>query len=136
MTRTRRIAFEILSPPLIATFLMATDGRSPDTLLIKIFGFPVMLFYAYVFGIIPSVVYALVMETWIRLKGHQKFGVFLTVLISSLLGLLSGYAVFFLSRPLTQGSSADLKWLMGIGIQTGVSAGFLIAWCLQTLKPK
>src|SRR5436189_5809966 len=108
MTRTRRIAVEILSPPLIAAFLIATDGRSADTVLASVFGFPIMLVYAYVFGIIPSAAYALAIETWITLKGHQKFGAFLTVVISSLLGLLSGYIVFFLSQHLTKGSSTDL----------------------------
>lgn len=127
----RRVAIEILSPPIIATFLIITDGRNPDTILARVIGFPVGLFYGYLFGIIPSALYAAILELWIAIKGHQKCGAVVTILISSLLGLLSGYFVFLLSHHLTQGSSQDLNYLSGIGLQTGVGAGFLVIWYLQ-----
>ena len=142
MSRTQRILTEIFFPPLIGTIVIVISGCISgginglndiisDGIIGFILGIPALLFFAYLFGILPSLLYALIMEILFSYNFHNKLSFLLTVSTSTLLGLLSGYCVFFLSQSFTQGSAPDLRKLIGVGISVGIIMGFVLACCMR-----
>jgi hypothetical protein len=50
-----------------------------------------MLIFAYLFGLVPSFLYAVMMELWFRVKLRMRFGLFCTAGLSSFLGAGAGF---------------------------------------------
>ncbi len=131
MKQTQRVLIEIFMPPLLAAIIIVVGGYTSDSLTDIILGFPAFLGFSYVFGIIPSLLYAFMMEIWFRKKLHEKLGISATVLFSLLLGSLAGLSVFILSKTFTQGSASDMRKFIGIGSLTGIISGLGLACCLK-----
>ena len=87
MSKEKRIFIELSAPPFLAVMWMAVassiKGEPIFTILLACFP---MLIFAYLFSIIPSLVYTLVMEVWFRLGLHTRLGLFCTAGLSSSLG--------------------------------------------------
>src|SRR5574339_110564 len=64
-----RIVMEILGPPLLGTVVFSVFNGMWSW---REFSF--VLFFAYLFGIVPSCIYAVMMELWIRGGGARKCG--------------------------------------------------------------
>ena len=89
MSKYQRIYIELLAPPFLAAILFIVGDKSDSWVAILI-GFLPLLFFAYLFGIIPSALYTVVMEFWFRCGLHARFGSFCTVVASLLLGVAAG----------------------------------------------
>src|SRR5665213_1974693 len=121
MNRTRRVLVELLAPPLGATIIVASISRG-DTLTSRILGFPALLIFAYIFGIVPSAIYTAVMELWFEKGYYRRFGLSITVALSGVLGLADRYGVEMLSQQITK--SSLFTYLLPVGSNVGVLLGF------------
>lgn len=120
MKKTTRIVVELIGPALVGTILLfvfyqeefrSTSGITPQIFLSY-------LAYAYVFSILPSLLYALIMEMWLKRStrvGHFAPGV---VLLSTVLGAAAGGAI-------TLATEAPVAWIgVFVGLILGVILGF------------
>lgn len=142
MTHRKRIALELLGPPLLGAVLFCAlpwaqrawisvrQGRPPgyDPHFFQNVGFVLLL--AYVLAGIPSIVYTLVME-WRFARGLDPKN-WWTVALSALLGTIAGGTI---------GISWDAgRWNLGAWILlgvTGLGVGFLLGSLIKMLsKPK
>ena len=88
MSKEKRILLELFAPPLLAVMWMTVEEgfmKSESIFITLVALFP-MLMFAYLFSIIPSLIYTLVMETWFRAGLGARLGLFSTAGLSSLLG--------------------------------------------------
>jgi hypothetical protein len=125
-TRRRRIAIELLLPPLVATVLAALiailrDPREIPTIPWSGFlgGGLVLLAVAYVVASIPSALFTLVMEVAFA-KGLSP-GSWATVALAAGLGLLCGAAIVGFDP-----SYGAFDGLVGLGVATGAIVGLLV----------
>jgi len=96
------------------------EGMASDFLL-RLIAF---VFVAYVFCIVPSALYAMSMEFWIR-KGHvNKHGQLFTIMLSGILGAIGGSVVELLSYPFTQ--SSMMRYLIPDGAIVGFLTGLIL----------
>ena len=124
MTRCRRIAVAALAPPLLCALIVAFCGRQAGTFGNWILGFPVFLGFSYLFGILPSAVYAGILELWFE-KGYlRRYGLGMTVVVSGFVGAGAGLCVQVLSHWFTQSNEAGFLTVLGS------VAGALIGLCL------
>ena len=128
MTRIHRLLVEILIPAPLGAILILIGGDRSEPLWQKVEFFPVFVLVSYLFCIIPSLFYALVMELWFRRQLHQKCWRFFTAIVSCVSGLLSGVGVYFLSLPCTKGSFGELLWLTNVGACVGTIIGIYLAF--------
>lgn len=106
---------EILGPPLCGTFvLFALHGCFWGGGIELIY-----LFFAYVFGFLPSCVYSVIMELWIGLGYAKRFGFAATVALSTCLGLVTG-VIFHFGVERTDG-------YIPVGFITGLLLGIVLA---------
>jgi len=120
MNPTRRFLVEILIPPLLGAIIVACSGRTADDVLHLIFGFPAFLIFAYAYGIVPSTVYAAVMEVWFRRGYHYRYGLASTVILSALLGLGAGFGI----QLAVQGTGTT--YFLLVGLVVGLMIGFYV----------
>ena len=83
---------EILAPPLLAALVISVNKPGEDILDILL-GFPVFVLAAYMYGVPPSVAYAVLMEFWFGMGLHERCGRICTVGLSSMLGMGAGYLI-------------------------------------------
>jgi hypothetical protein len=126
MSKRRRILVELIAPPFLAAMISAAGDKSSEWYMI-IAGFLPLLFFFYLLGTIPSVIYALVMEMWFYAHLRERCGVICTVAVSGLLGCVAGLGgawsgiwFGFLTRP-------DDVSLARIGAVVGLLVGFYVA---------
>jgi hypothetical protein len=126
MSKYRRIFIEVLAPPFLAAMIAAAGDKSSEWYMI-IAGFIPLLFFFYLLGIIPSVIYALGMELWFFAHLRERCGLICTVAVSGLLGFVAGLGgawsgiwFGFLTRP-------DDVSLARLGIVVGLLVGFYVA---------
>jgi hypothetical protein len=140
-TRRKRIALELLGPPLLAAGSLDIVGCIVDAWIGhlnftaenwfgQIFGWGlVMLIYAYLFAGIPSIIYAAVME-WRFARGLDPKS-WRTVGWSSVLGVLSGVEI---GACLSRFGGPPGFWVFygGLGLAVGFVLGLLIKrWSAQ-----
>jgi hypothetical protein len=118
MNAKTRVAMEIFAPAMIGTILLIagrhaefarTMGFSPQVLL------PYLVF-AYAFALLPSLLYAFVMERWLRsrpLDAMRRLG---AIGLLTLLGLGSGYIISWASE-------VPVTW---IGVIVGLILGLIL----------
>lgn len=128
VNRHYRILLEAIAPvPLGAILMMLTTSRASESVGEVVKAFPIFLMVSYVFGIVPSLLYAGIMELWFCNKLNEKLGCILTILFSVLLGFLSGFIVFVFSKPFTKGTASDMLHIAGIGALVGLVIGIYLA---------
>lgn len=104
MNTPTRIVIEVVGPALLGTAFLFI--RLHDSLVqtsdFSFRAFRGYLLVAYVFAILPSLVYAFVMERWLKRRSVGDRAVVGTTVLSTLLGLAAGYAVHLASEaPVT-----------------------------------
>jgi hypothetical protein len=124
MSRNHRIVIQLLGPPFIATIITAMIAGAADSLIYRLAGFPVLLAFSYLYGIVPSAIYTAIMELWFENGYCSKYGLTITVALSGVLGLGAGFFVELLSHPLTQ--SGWITCLLPVGFIAGVIVGFYV----------
>jgi hypothetical protein len=122
MSRTRRVTIEVLVPPLLATFIVAIwQGKHfADNIQQAIIGFPVFVFFAYIYGILPCIGYAALMELWFSKGFNNGHSWIYTTTLSTLFGLTAG----FLIQLLIPGG---FMMLMPVGGVDGFLVGLYLA---------
>jgi hypothetical protein len=127
MRRAHWVMFEIFAPAPLGAILILLMGHTPESLTEILRTLPIFLLISYIFGIVPSLLYAFVIEAWFHNKLQWQSSIILTVLVSLLLGALSGLCVFVLSAVFTTGSTFDLLRFIGIGCLVGLIIGVCLA---------
>jgi hypothetical protein len=129
MSMRERILIELLAPPFLAVLWLAADAliNKSEAIGDVIMGcFPVA-FFAYLFSIIPSLIYTLVMEVWFRSGLGTRFGLFCTAALSSLLGTGAGLLACAIGTslgPLIGEESRNFALMgAGIGLLVGLYVG-------------
>jgi hypothetical protein len=125
MSKFRRILFELLAPPFLAAILIITTDTS-DTFLGMLAGFLPFLFFAYAFGIIPSLIYMLAMEFWFQSGLRARCGFLCTIGLSCLLGVGAGFLSAWLGIWLGFLTQPDNLHLARIGGIVGSLIGFYV----------
>jgi hypothetical protein len=105
MSVSKRISVELLAPSFLAVLWIAVDSliRQSETIGVVVGAFFIMLFFAYFFSVIPSLIYTLIMEAWFRSGLRARFGLICTGALSSFLGAGAGFlacAIGIWLRPL------------------------------------
>ena len=86
-----------------------------------------MLPLAYLFSVIPSLIYTLVMEVWFRSGLATRFGLFCTAALSSLLGSGAGFLACTIGTWLGPLISFDCRTFALIGAVAGLLVGCYVA---------
>jgi hypothetical protein len=122
----QRILTELLTPPLLAAFLvvifLTISGQNGDGVLKTIIYFPGFVCVAYWFGLIPSLLYTIVMEFWSRKGLHARCGLLCTVGLSSLLG--TGAAL--LLHLVVQDYGFGIRIFLPLGASVGCLTGYYV----------
>jgi hypothetical protein len=125
MSKYRRMLFELFAPPFLAVLLLITTDRS-ETVDEILTAFLPMLFFAYAFGIIPSLIYMLAMEFWFQSGLRTRFGFLCTIGLSGLLGVGAGFLSAWLGICFGSFTQPDIYYLA----RTGAIVGSLIGFCV------
>lgn len=91
--RSIRICVELGAPSPLAAFLIIITRSTSDSLSGILLGFPFFVMTAYAFGILPSILYAFLMEVWFEKNLHSRIGLLATVVFSAILGAGSGFSI-------------------------------------------
>lgn len=129
MSKPQRIVVEAFAPPLLATlylFCFPPAGWKPEPISTQLLAFLPMLFFAYLFAIIPSCLYAAVMELWFRLRLRTRFGLFCTVALSSFLGAGGGFLACAIGTWLGPLIGEDFREYVRNGVVVGLLVGFYV----------
>lgn len=121
MKKPIRITVEILGPALIGTMLLLlwkqNEIVSPSDITVSVFF--AYLAYAYVFAIIPSVLYAFVIETWFKRSAMNRFRALGVVLISTLFGTAAGSVIMMATEAPVAGISVLVGLILGAILSLG-----------------
>jgi hypothetical protein len=123
MKKYQRILIEALAPPFLGAFIFTFAGCGSDTWRDRFLLFLPFLFGAYVFCIIPSLVYMLAMELWFRMGLRARCGLFCTVIFSAILGCGAGLAIEYVT-DFHQILSTVFLWISSL---VGLLIGFYIS---------
>lgn len=131
-TRSKRIALEVLGPPLLGAFLMTgfsiavSLGRGVNLGFLLQDGrdYLFVLIYAYIFGLLPSLAYMSVMEAAFAHGLYPAGGK--SVGLSALLGLLCGVGMAAIFGGLRTGTLGLWLGFGGVGLLVGVVLGLVI----------
>ena len=127
MSKEKRILVELLAPPFLAMIWIAVTTFSISDGIFAIFGtFFFVLMFAYLFSIIPSLIYTVVMEVWFRSGLRTRFGLFCTAGLSSLLGGGAGFLACVIGIRLGPLISFDRGNFALIGAVAGLLVGFYV----------
>lgn len=91
--RSFRLCVELAAPSPLAALLIVITRSTSDSLATVILGFPMFVMLAYAFGILPSILYAFLMELWFEKNLHSRCGLLATMIFSGILGAAAGYAI-------------------------------------------
>lgn len=135
-TRRKRIALELLGPPLLGALywaeswllMMATQRppnvKWPDWNTAAIAAWSViMIIYAYLFAGLPSLAYTVIME-WRFVRGLDPRGS-QSIGLSAILGLLSGVVI---GSPFGFRMGHDFEFVFG---WFGLTVGFTLGWLIR-----
>ena len=104
MKSPTRIAIEVLGPAFLGTafFFIWKHDEFVLTSGFSLQEFGGYLVFAYVFGILPSLVYAFIMERWLKRRSVGHRSLVATIALSAFVGLVAGYAIHLASEaPVT-----------------------------------
>ncbi|MCG3150698.1 MAG: hypothetical protein PCFJNLEI_04189 [Verrucomicrobiae bacterium] len=115
--RCVRLCVEIGLPCPLAACVMLLVCRPSNSLPEMLVGFPLLIAYAYAFGIVPSLLYAGLMEIWFGLKLDRRCGSVATVIFSGLLGAASGFSIQLVTTQATGGLPlVSVGGIVGLGV--------------------
>jgi hypothetical protein len=121
MSRFNRITLELLMPVPLGSIIFVVVGGFPESPVELLKELPLFIVVSYAFGIVPSLLYTLIMETWFYNGFHIRFALGWTVAVSLLLGILSGGLICFITSKFTQ--SLDILRFSVIGALVGFLIG-------------
>ena len=127
MNTNKRVFAELLAPPFLATVWLAVASAKSETISSILAGFLPLLFFAYVFSFIPSLVYALVMEIWFQSGMHARFGSLCTIGLSSSLGGGAGFLASVIGAGVGFLSLSDCRHFLLVGTVVGLLVGFYVS---------
>ncbi len=119
MNRKRRVIIEVFAPSFLGTVLWYGGhiGELAHTGALNLLDFSIYWVLAFLFALVPSLVYALVMEWWFGRGLLDRARRISAVALSTALGFGAGYFVF-------RASEARVIWLGGaVGLILGVVLG-------------
>ncbi len=93
-----------------------------------------LLVYSYGFAVLPSLIYAGIMEGAFRrgMQGHS----WATVGLSTLLGALAGTSISFVISIISRGSSvSDFAVITAVFVVIGVAVGLILGLLIKALSP-
>jgi hypothetical protein len=126
MSKEKRIFVELVAPPFLAVVWLAVSSIRVEPIHDVVLGFFPLLILAYAFSIVPSLLYALVMEVWFRSGLRARFGCFCTAGFSSLLGAGGGFLACAIGIWLGPLISFDRGHFALIGAVAGLLVGFYV----------
>jgi hypothetical protein len=135
MGKKRRFFIEMLAPPLFASlwltilsFYNVCKGTfSASDFLMSLAGFPVLLMFAYLFGIIPAALYAFAMEFWFERGLFVRLGWLCTIGWSGFLGALAGYGSAEIGNFFGILIPSDCFQFLPAGAVIGLLVGFFVS---------
>jgi hypothetical protein len=133
MSKYRRILFEILAPPLLATIWLLITSSKSETISGVILGFLPLLFFAYIFGIIPALLYTVAMELWFQFGLRVRCGLLCTVGLSAFLGAGAGFLSAGIGALLGFLIWMDCIHFLWIGASVGLLIGLCVGWRQTTV---
>jgi hypothetical protein len=126
MTKYRRILLELLAPPFIATIALVVTSYPSETLFGILAGFLPLLMFAYLFGIIPAVLYTIGMEFWFQLGLRVRCGLLCTVGLSVCLGAGAGFLSATLATWFGVLTEAECLYFLRVGGLIGSLIGYYV----------
>ena len=127
MSKNRRILFEVLAPPFLAAVLVNIfSSHESETLSVLVVGSFGLVWFAYVFGIIPAILYTVVMELWFQFGLRARCGLLCTIGLSAFLGALAGYLSAGIGAWLGFLIPSDCIHFSLFGIVVGLLVGFYV----------
>ena len=120
MKKYQRILIETLAPPFLGAFIFMATGSGSDTLSDRVFYFLPFLLVAYIFCIIPSLIYTAAMELWFWLELRARCGLLCTAVFSAALGCGAGLAIEFVI------DFHQISLFLWIGALVGLMVGFYV----------
>jgi hypothetical protein len=126
MSKNRRIFFELLVPPFLATIWLLITSSKSETISDAILGFVPLLLFAYMFGIIPAILYTVAMELWFRFGLRVRCGLLCTVGLSAFLGAVAGFLSAGIGALLGFLIWPDCIHFLWIGAVVGLLVGFFV----------
>jgi len=128
MSKNRRILFEILAPPFLTTIWLVITSSKAETIADGIRGFFPLLLFAYVFGILPALLYTLAMELWFKFGLRARCGLLCTIGLSAFLGAWAGFLSAAIGTLLGFLIWSDCIHFLWIGASVGLLIGFCVGW--------
>jgi hypothetical protein len=126
MSQRQRQIIEILAPAPLAAIMIAIATPASQSLAVATGGFASLVFIAYLFALVPSLIYSLVMEKWFALRLDKKYGRVSTAMLSLTLGSVSGGGIWCLGAMLGFITRVDAPPLLLVGSLVGlIIGGFL-----------
>jgi hypothetical protein len=87
--------------------------------------FPALI-YAYIFGLIPAILYTIAMELWFHFGLRSRFGLLCTATLSGILGASAGYLSSVIGRRLEVLTPSDCHYFLQAGVVGGLLIGFYV----------
>ena len=126
MSKYRRIFFELLAPPFLTTIWLLIASSKSEPISDAILGFLPLLFFAYMFGIIPALLYTVAMELWFQFGLRARCGLLCTVGLSAFLGAAAGCLSAGIGALLAFLIPSDCINFLLIGAVDGLLVGFYV----------
>jgi hypothetical protein len=132
MKKQNRIIMELFAPPFLAALsVIIFSSHDSQTLYDWLVGGPVIIIFAYVFGIVPAGIYTFAMELWFGFGFRARCGLLCTIIFSALLGAGAGF--------LSAGIGVLLRFLISLDCErfsiTGAVIGLLVGFCVSWKQP-
>ncbi len=139
-TRGKRIALEVLGPPFLGAFLLTCFSigehllRNGNLSFVFLQGrdYLLVFFYAYVFGILPSLAYMSLMEAAFN-RGFEPTE-WRSVALSGGLGLLAGAGIMLLAST-GRASVGELTYFATFGLIVGLLLSLIIRFFTRKSAP-
>ena len=128
MSKYRRIFIELLAPPFLVTIWLLITSSKSESISDAILGFLPLLCFAYMFGIIPAILYTVAMEFWFRFGLRARCGLICTAGLSACLGAIAGFLSAGIGVLLGFLIPMDCGHFALIGAVIGLLIGICVSW--------
>jgi hypothetical protein len=126
MSQKQRILIELLTPPFLATLWLVVISWKAETISSVLLGFLPLLLFAYLFGIIPALLYTFAMERWFRSGLRVRFAWLCTAGLSALLGAAAGFLAAAFGAGIGFLIPSDCLHFLRIGAVVGLLIGVYV----------
>ena len=128
MSKYRRIFIELLAPPFLVTIWLLITSSKSESISDAILGFLPLLCFAYIFGIIPGILYTVAMELWFRFGLSARCGLICTAGLSACLGAVAGFLSAGIGVLIGFLIPTDCWHFALIGVVIGLLIGICVSW--------